>query len=112
MGSDAEAIWCGEFVIGYVTLTGADMFWLLGTFRPTAQFEPHRHLFERQLQLSESSDDSDNDRADELLDEINALDLRVGESKDPIGYFKLTAPGEVEFKKGAPSGRLSAAASC
>jgi hypothetical protein len=88
---NAEPLRSGNILIGWVTPTGFDMFWTLGTFAPEFAFEPHRALFERVPILNDLLKDEEDeiahdrisDEAMALVDKINDLHLTLGDPPDP-----------------------------
>ena len=107
MVSKPVAVRCGTELLGWVSITGQDNYWTLGTFEPTLHFESYRSLFERELELSEQKDtaldeeDPDApDERDELLERINELGLSVGDAGALVRDFKFIGSNQVEFKYG------------
>jgi hypothetical protein len=105
MHSTRQPVRRGAELLGWVSVTGQDLYWTLGTFEPAAGFEPYRPLFERQRQLSQrlaDAQDADylaaSDEWQQALERINELGLSVGEPGLPARDFKLDADGQVEFK--------------
>jgi hypothetical protein len=107
VNSKPLAVRRGTELLGWVSVTGQDNYWTLGTFEPAAGFEPYRSLFERELELSEQKEKSLEDEKeftaaaeekDELLDQINELELSVGDTGVLVRDFKFTGSCKVEFK--------------
>lgn len=78
---------------------------MLGTFEPAAEFERRRALFDHEEELSRRLDETAeedycaaSDAWQAALDQINELNLSIGEPGAPTRDFKFTGPGKVEFK--------------
>ena len=101
-----EPLRCGSDLLGHVTVTGIDMFWLVGTFNPGQDYPTYRPLFEQLAELSARLDEASDqqyvaasDAWLEALDRINRLGLRLGEPGRVVRDFKIDGSRDVEFKE-------------
>lgn len=69
----------GDTILGYVTSdnTKFDQPWFAGTFKPSAEFETVRPLFERELRLLDTLDTDTTDEYEALWEVIEGPGLRL-----------------------------------
>lgn len=87
----------GDAVLGWVTIDGGDMWWVLGQLTPGPAFALAKPLLEREFaatELSNAADDASySDLADAQLDAleaINRVQLTLGQDRVPVYDFKTT----------------------